>query len=215
MPITPTIYQTFKTANLPWHTRWHIYWLKQNNPEYRYEFFDDDRVSDFILSAFGTEVSNLYQRINIGAAKADFFRYAVLYKNGGVYLDIDSRAKRKLNSFLLPTDAALISKENNGSNFYIQWCLMYCPGHPFLERTILNVCNNIALNKYPNDVHRTTGPSVYTQSILECLKETPSIPHRELGKDFEGNMQFKYPLSKLMYKKGEHWKATTKPLLKH
>ncbi|HTF82401.1 MAG TPA: glycosyltransferase, partial [Cytophagales bacterium] len=102
MAIPKIIYQTYKSSKLPVLTRWHIHRMKKKNPEYRYEFYDDLRIDAFISEAYGKEVFDLYKRINIGAAKADFFRYAILYKHGGVYVDIDSLIKKKLDDFILP-----------------------------------------------------------------------------------------------------------------
>ncbi|MGY0039767.1 hypothetical protein [Pedobacter sp. NJ-S-72] len=78
------------------------------------------------------------------------------------------------------------------------------------------MCQNIRNNKYPHDVHQMTGPSVYTRAIRECLKESPGIAHRILGVDYDHHFKFKYPLSKFLYEKGEHWKKAqlTKPVLK-
>jgi mannosyltransferase OCH1-like enzyme len=101
MAIPKIIYQTFKNEKLPFLTRWHIKRLKRKNPEFEYQFYSDDRISEFILNEFGKEIYELYDRINIGAAKADFFRYAILYKKGGIYLDIDSLSVIKLENFIL------------------------------------------------------------------------------------------------------------------
>lgn len=83
MSIQKSIYQTYKTKNLPLLTKWHIKRLKKRNPEYDYYFFDDQMIIDFVKKEFSKEVFDLFMKINIGAAKADFFRYAVLYKRGG------------------------------------------------------------------------------------------------------------------------------------
>jgi mannosyltransferase OCH1-like enzyme len=68
MAIPKVIYQTFKTNQLPYLTKWHIRMLKRRNPEYDYQFYDDDRIADFILAEFGTDIFNLYKSIDIGAA---------------------------------------------------------------------------------------------------------------------------------------------------
>lgn len=47
------------------------------NPEYDYQFFDDDAIEKFIREEFSQDIYEQYQKINIGAAKADFFRYAI------------------------------------------------------------------------------------------------------------------------------------------
>ena len=208
MAIPKVIYQTFKTNQLPFLTKWHIRMLKRRNPEYDYQFYDDDRIADFILAEFGTDIFNLYKSIDIGAAKADFFRYAILYKKGGVYLDIDSLNLVKLDEFILPSDSAIISFENN-MKFYVQWALIFEAGHPFLKKTLETVIENLRSNKYPSNVHEMTGPSAYTKAINQCLNSSMHIHYRKLGVDYEGKFKFHYRFSKLflygLFRKN-HWK---------
>jgi len=216
MAIPKIIHQTFKSSSLPLLTRWHIALFRKKNAGYRYEFYDDARIDQFLLEEFGTETFNAYKRINIGAAKADFFRYAVLFKKGGIYVDIDSGINGSLDNFILPDDVAIITREGDQSLF-AQWALIYSPGHPFLEKTMQLVLENIRLDKYPHDVHQMTGPSAYTAAINLCLKNNPAVPHRILGTDYNGHLQVKYKLGKFfLYRKGDHWKKKqlTTPVLK-
>jgi len=186
-------------------SRWQISRLKKNNPDYAYVFYDDTKIETFLKEHFDAETLELYRLLDIGAAKADFFRYAVLFKQGGVYVDIDSSIKGSLNDFIHPEDHAIISKERN-PGLYVQWALVYEPGHPFLKKTLEFVMDNIRSNRYPHDVHKMTGPFVYSEAINACLKQNPAVEHRILGYDYNGYLKFKYPLSKLLYNKGEHWK---------
>ena len=218
MAIPKIIYQTFETDQLPLLAQWHIYKLKRRNPEYNYQFYSDERILEFIRSEYGTDIFHLYSRINIGAAKADFFRYAILYKTGGVYLDMDSLNIVKLDSFILPSDVALISLESHLEH-YVQWALVYEPGHPFLEKTLEIVMDNLHTNRYPGDVHAMTGPGAYTQAIKECLKESSTIQYRELGFDYEGKFKFHYRFSKFFLygsQRKNHWRTQLqeRPLLK-
>jgi len=208
MPIPKIIYQTYKTAQLPLITRWHIKRFKQRNPEYEYQFYDDQRISEFIMNEYGQEIFALYSRISIGAAKADFFRYAILFKNGGVYLDIDSQNVHQLDSFILPNDAAIVSLESN-QQFYVQWALIFEAEHPFLKRTLDDVLQNLKENKYPHDVHQMTGPTAFTKAIKACLQENPTIAHRQLATDYDGHFKFHYRFSKFfLYGLGRknHWR---------
>ncbi|WP_367865140.1 glycosyltransferase family 32 protein [Pedobacter sp. WC2423] len=216
MSIPKIIHQTFKTSKLPLLTRWHIARFRKKNPDYIYEFYDDQRIEAFLAQEYGAEVLSLYKKINIGAAKADFFRYAVLYKKGGVYVDIDSGINGSLNQFIEPGDAAIITREGN-PDLFAQWALIYSPEHPFLKKTMEMVLENIRQNKYPHDVHQMTGPTVYTKAIVESLKDNPEIPYRILGTDYNGYLKVKYKLGKFfLYEKGDHWKKKqlTTPVLK-
>jgi mannosyltransferase OCH1-like enzyme len=57
-------------------------------------------------------------------AKADFWRYLVLYKYGGVYIDIDSSIDVPLDSFINGGDCAILSSEC-GRETFTQWALIF------------------------------------------------------------------------------------------
>ncbi|MEO6149555.1 MAG: glycosyltransferase, partial [Mucilaginibacter sp.] len=113
MAIPKYIFQTFKTKKLPLITRWHIWNMKRQNPEYEYFLYDDEDIQEFFKKEFPEAYLKAYNQLTIGAAKADFFRYAILYKKGGVYLDIDSGMSKPLKYLIQPDDVALISKERH------------------------------------------------------------------------------------------------------
>lgn len=69
--------------------------------------------------------------------------------------------------------------------------------------------DNIENHSHPNDVHATTGPTVFTRGINQSLKERPDIPYTLFnGIEFRGYLKFKYKLGKFfLYKsKSQHWK---------
>ncbi|PCJ67733.1 MAG: glycosyl transferase [Bacteroidetes bacterium] len=212
MSIPKVIYQTYKTSKLPLIFRWHIYRLRKKNPDYDYQFYDDKRVEKFIYNELGEESFNLFKRINIGAAKADFFRYAILYKKGGIYLDLDSRILYKIDDFIKHDDKAVLSFEDN-KKYFIQFALFFEPGHPFLKRTLELIIANMKNNISPYDSHKMMGPAAFTQAINESLYETPNIGHRILGIDYENKVEFSFPMSKtFLYgiSRKNHWKKLCK-----
>lgn len=216
MAIPKVIYQTYSSkSKIPWLAKYHIKQMRRMNPDYEYRFFDDNAIDSFIREEFNSETYAQYLKINIGAAKADFFRYAILLKKGGVYVDLDSRITGNLDDWIRPDDTAIITAERHPGMF-VQWALVYDKGHPFIQKTLDNVLDNIINNRYPHDIHKMTGPTVYSDSIRICLSEDPSIKYRSFGIDYEGNMKFKYWLSGLSYLRKEHWRKTQKrrPVLK-
>ena len=50
--------------------------------------FDDNECKSFLSIQFGLASANKFDYLNLGAHKADLFRYAWLYVNGGIYMDI-------------------------------------------------------------------------------------------------------------------------------
>ena len=50
----------------------------------------DEMCVQFLRDEFGPTVADAFRNLRKGAHKADLWRYAILYKRGGVYLDIKS-----------------------------------------------------------------------------------------------------------------------------
>lgn len=193
--------------------------MKQQNKDYRYEFYDDARIDRFLKEEFPPEVSNAYNKLAIGAAKADFFRYAVLYKYGGVYVDIDGAIIRPLSDIIQDDDVAVLSREIH-SGLFVQWALIYDKGHPFMLRTLNRCIENINKNKSPNNVLYMTGPNVYSEVINESLEKNETIPFRIFGTDFERRKRAviipKHFLNYFIYLRSSNWSKVqkTKTVLK-
>lgn len=171
--------------------------LKTLNPLWRHTLYDDDDIEEFILRDYGKEIYAYYQRIDpcYGAAKADFFRYLLMYKCGGVYLDIKSSCDLPLDDVLLPDEQYILAHWDNleGGMYedhgrhpgleevspqgeYQQWFIVAASGHPFLREVILKVLQSIdnynpwkvGIGLY--GVLRTTGPILYSLAIYDLIK---------------------------------------------
>ena len=164
------LHQTWKTQNLDNKIlRLH---KKENviNPYLDRVIFTDSQMIDSIESNFDSDTIDYFRRIRNIVAKADFWRYLILYKYGGVYLDIDSSIIGRLNDSFFEHNSGIISYEDNNSLF-LQWSLIYSENHPVLERVIENIKLNIDNNLFKDDISSLTGPKLYTKSVLEILKE--------------------------------------------
>lgn len=88
------IYQTWHTKNLPPKMRECVHNLKRQNPEFRHHLYDDKDCREFIKNNFDKSVLNAYDHLIPGAYKADLWRYCILYKKGGIYLDIKFQCEK-------------------------------------------------------------------------------------------------------------------------
>lgn len=195
--IEKNIFQTFINKDLPEPVVDLVNYLKYKNKSYNYYFYTDEDILDFIKTNFSNEIFNSYCRLQIGAAKADFWRYLVLYKYGGVYLDIDSFINADLDTFILNDDRAIVTRENNYGHF-VQWCLICKSGHPILKYTIENVIKKICENKEKR-LNYLTGPPVLSESIenlykhfgFESLYETDdSLINAKMNKNSDSYSRF-------------------------
>ena len=81
--ISRHIFQTYRAkTGLPHEIEQNIEHIKRLNPDYEYHLFDDEDIKAFILEHYGEVVWGYYQRIApiYGAARADFFRYLLVYQ---------------------------------------------------------------------------------------------------------------------------------------
>lgn len=114
------------------------------NPGYRVVVFDDADIEAYVSKHYGgTDVERAFHRLKVGAARADLWRYLVLYREGGVYLDLDSEIVVSLDETLIRDgDTAVITRESN-RNFMAQYMLIFGPRHPILARVIALSTNAI------------------------------------------------------------------------
>lgn len=103
--------------------------FKNANPDYLYHLYDDDDMDNFVNHHYNGEIAECYNKLNIIVAKVDFWRYLVLYKYGGIYLDMDSTIENPLDELIRSYDEAIITAEGN-PNLYVQWALIFSKGHP-------------------------------------------------------------------------------------
>jgi hypothetical protein len=70
-------------GSLPFHVDWQF---ESFAAGIRRDFFDDAAAESYISTHFGEPVATTY-RVLRGAHRADLFRYCILYREGGLYLD--------------------------------------------------------------------------------------------------------------------------------
>ena len=211
--IPRVIHQTFMSKQLPAELQANVDNLKRLNPGWLHVMYDDDDILDFIRENYGPEVLGYFERINprYGVARADLFRYLLLYKRGGVYLDIKSSCTRPLDDIIRPGDTYLLSQWRNrpgqphagfgiskevahiAGGEYQQWHIVAAPGHPFLRAVIETVLNNI--DCYRPWLHgtgaigvlRLTGPLAYTLAIQPLLT---TARHRAIHNETVVGLQY-------------------------
>lgn len=181
--------------------------LKALNPGWRHVLHGNDEIQQHIGTHFGADVLKAYNSINplYGAARADFFRYLLMFQDGGVYLDVKSGCTQPLDSIIRSDDELLLSRWNNqpGEKFagwgahiddgvpseLQSWHIIARPGHPLMQAVIDTVLANVrgysmrrhGVGKF--GVLRTTGPLAYTKAIEPLLGQHP---HRFFDSDAAG-----------------------------
>uniref|UniRef100_A0A6C0I851 Glycosyltransferase n=1 Tax=viral metagenome TaxID=1070528 RepID=A0A6C0I851_9ZZZZ len=208
---------------------------KKMCPDFDFKFYNDQDCYNFIRDNYTKEVLNAYNSINpnYSAAKADLFRYCLLYKYGGVYLDIKSAITRNLKYIIKPdTDCILLTcdflkcREWYRFKFnyphYEQWALIFEAGHPYLKETISQITSNInkkiipegATNKHI--ILKLTGPDAYSKAIHDYRTNNN---YTKQDKFYKINDYFKYSPyisdqhTKKLYKNKKHYSQDGGPII--
>jgi len=207
--IPRTLHQIYLGRPLPPDLSTVVAQVRETNPTWDHRLYDDARMTDYVSTHFGPEVARYLTMIDDHylAARADLFRYLVVYREGGVYLDVKSLTRRPLDDVLRADDLFLLAQWNNADgNFtgfgvhpevahvpggeYQQWWLAGAAGHPFLRAAILRVMRNLDAYRVRgagvgmHGVLRTTGPLAYTAAIAPIVREHPCrrlADEREVG----------------------------------
>jgi mannosyltransferase OCH1-like enzyme len=93
--------------------------LFERNPNWEVHICSNEMKDEFMNTVFqNTSLLWAYNMISpaAGAAKADLWRYAVLWTYGGAYIDDDSDMRSPLDKVVEPTDTLIVSYERNGFN---------------------------------------------------------------------------------------------------
>lgn len=146
-------------------------WINLNK-EYEYFLLDDSEALDFICSFGNNKLSLAYQLLYSGAAKADLWRHAILYRYGGVYVDIESYLRSSFRSFVWP-NASVVSSMGLAKDLN-QWCLIYIARHPF-SRASMKLITHKILNMHSKGIKTfsvplTTGPGAFYDAVMSELE---------------------------------------------
>lgn len=158
------IYQSWKTLELGPEMKKNVDLVRKQNPRYSHTLYDDEMCRSFILNNFGTTYANAFDSLRPGAFKCDMWRYAILYINGGVYMDIDMVPQVPLDEIIQSQDSLLTVKDRDMNGLT---CMVYqafiavSPRHPVMKFALELCFSNISM-KIDNlmDPLMVTGPTV-------------------------------------------------------
>ncbi len=186
---------------------------------------------------YGEDVLQYYNMINpaYGAARADLFRYLMLYRFGGIYIDIKSTFLAPIDDAIDPADAFIISqwRQPHGHDHaewgahkelshvpggeFQQWHIIASPGHPFLRAVIQRVLSGIhtySMSRFgfgQKGVLRLTGPIAYTLAIEPILNDHP---HRMVDNETSIGLQYSiFPGQTHRSFSQRHYTTSTSPIV--
>lgn len=154
------LWQTNYTPDVTLSLYVNYWWNRLMAPDYSYRFFDDNACADYVRTRFPGEEWEVYQRLQVGAAKADYWRVLALLAEGGVYLDLDASLCWYPGHFLRQGQREILLRMPDKR--LTNYCFAAAAGHSLLEEINIRIKKNITENTL-NNVFDMTGPTVFQQ----------------------------------------------------
>jgi mannosyltransferase OCH1-like enzyme len=177
------IYQTWHATELPEHMAKCIQQIRRENPEFNYCMSNDAECRAFIEANYEADVLNAFDALIPGAYKADLWRYCVLYKQGGIYLDIKYQPMNGFR-FITLTEKEHLVMDRDKTGIYN--ALMVCrPGNALLLRAIHQIVKNVEIRYYGNNPLDPTGPGLLARLItMDERRRMLDMKHQVFFDDF-------------------------------
>lgn len=157
--IPKLIHQTWKTNVIP--DKWIplVNKVKELNPDWSYRLWTDNENDEFVRNEF-PEFYRIFSVFPIGIMKADVIRYLLMYRFGGVYLDLDYEV---LKPFYFGDKLVVLPLEEKVSEHdplkKVGNCFIASvPGHRFWQDVISDLQFNPPQVKDHTQVLKATGP---------------------------------------------------------
>lgn len=139
------------------------------NPDWQYQFWDDDRMTTFVKEYY-PQYWSMYEGFPYDVQRWDAIRYMILYKHGGLYVDFDYECLEPFNG-LLDGQTCCIGLEPrmhaglfNREQLLGNALMASIAGTPFMGRIIeylFSLKRDDVYNKF-SYVLNTTGPFMLT-----------------------------------------------------
>ncbi|KAJ9452950.1 Initiation-specific alpha-1, partial [Diplonema papillatum] len=183
--IPKKIHQCWKTADLP---PWAASAGWQGSPGFEYKLWTDETMLRFVTDYY-PQFLPLYNASR-PVERADFFRYLILFDQGGYYSDLDVTLVVALNEWSGRHPGAKVfvglERAPTGRNWnrwfarrfqIVQWTLASVPGHPIFHRVLMliwqrwkqhgsRLYGNLSAN-----VMDTTGPGIWSDAVSDVLRQ--------------------------------------------
>lgn len=139
-------------------------WIEKN-PDWNYKLWTDDDVYSFEL-----ENIDKFNSINNLGAKSDIFRYEILYRYGGLYVDTDFECIKSFNDLIY---LDLFSGTGHVFEPEVFNGLIACkPGYKLIKELIDDI-KVVNTNNF-NEIIQLTGPKYFSNKLFEFIQNNPN-----------------------------------------
>ena len=166
--INRKIFQTWINLKIPENMNNTIKEIKNKHTNYEYYLYTDLMCSEFLRQNFDKTVLNTFNKLIPGAYKADLWRCCILYKYGGIYLDIKYKP---INNFsfeeLLDKEYLVRDRQINNKYGIYNGLMIFKKNSELLKKFIDKIVENVSKNYYGYSSLDITGPQCLNQFFTQ------------------------------------------------
>lgn len=188
---------------------------RQLNPDYELITYDDIMSRRFIARDY-PEWLELYDSLEVPVMRADLWRYLILHRYGGVYMDGDVDCKRPIDQW---NNVFGVGESEEGSKNwtkigamvgiefrrplrgygttkpprlqFVQWTMAGQPGHYIYYRTVELINETMAHirsgGEPPGDAVYITGPVVFSRAVVDFMIKHGRLKAEQISENPPGN----------------------------
>jgi tetratricopeptide (TPR) repeat protein len=139
-------------------------------PDFKIDAFNDSSAMNYLRARCAPQIAAAFRRASEPAQRADLFRLARLYHEGGFYIDADDRARGGFSAHVPPEATFFAHQEEPGS--IGNNVLGATPGHPVIAQALDEA--TAAIQRGDRDlVWLATGPGLLTRAFALWLASEP------------------------------------------
>lgn len=177
--IPKKVWLYWHTSDLPDAMKQNLERLQQQNPEFTYTLFNEETAASYLRKNFPIEVLQAYNSLIPIAYKCDLFRYCILYKLGGIYLDVKIQCE---NNFKLVTltnrehycdDGEFVDEHKTMYKSLTNGFLFMKPGNEVMLNCIANIIFNVCTQFYGVSPWHVSGPQMLGKNYV--LSSVPKL----------------------------------------
>jgi len=154
--------------------------LKTQHPDFHYQLFFLDTAREFIRENFESKVLTAFDSIIPFAFKSDLWRYCILYKYGGIYLDMKYECTNGFRFSQLDTTQEYYVFDVNRESIYNGF-MVAKPNNRIFLHTINQIVKYTRERFYGENDLTVTGPGLLGQMFPDEIKLNIRLQHQCLN----------------------------------
>lgn len=164
------IHQTWKSkTDIPENLQEFQETIRKYHPDYRIIMYDDNDLRNVVKDNFPQYLPR-YDSFKKVIERVDFARYAILYKYGGVYLDMDVSSLKSLDDFVDMKKVVFGTEPKEHMRLYPEHKYVVCnavmispPGEEVWLKIMDYIAEHYSFSKQPV---QNTGPIAVTDALI-------------------------------------------------